>query len=234
MVGGGLACGLAATGAHAEPQSSIHAVLDPASVMQGDTVALTITGEDLPTGGVVVAPGSSIVVIKILSASATEIVAQIKVPSVAPPGLYNVIVYNQLGDEVFGQSLLTIGSGLMTPIFSDYDPKVIAEATSGFAVMLTGQSITPAAIRPPSMQWFLGSQRLTKLVFRFVKRCWPRNHCMLRWSITAGVIESPVSISETAGGLGDHLWVIVTQDRRHQSAADREQACPKTSSPSWL
>ena len=45
--------GLAATGAHAEPQSSIHAV-DPASVMQGDTVALTITGEDLPTGGVVV------------------------------------------------------------------------------------------------------------------------------------------------------------------------------------
>jgi hypothetical protein len=164
---GALAMCLAANCAYAAAQRSIRTV-DPASVMQGDTVALTITGENLPTGGVVVEffP-QQIAVIKILSASATEVVAQIKVPSMAPPGLYNMVVYNQLGDEVFGQGLLNVGSGLLTPIFNDYDPKVIAEASSGFALMLTGDSITPTVIDHLSMQWFLGQQRLTNLKTSF-------------------------------------------------------------------
>lgn len=142
--------------------------VDPPTVMQGDTIALTITGESLPTGGVVVEffP-QQIAVLKVLSATEREIVVQVKVPSLAPPGIYNVVVYNQLGDEAFGASLLTIGSGIVTPVFRDFDPKVIADATSGFALMLTGDSITPAVIGHLSMQWLLGDQRLPNLQSTF-------------------------------------------------------------------
>lgn len=151
----------------AAPQREVRAI-DPPSVMQGDTAALTITGENLPTGGVVVEffP-QQLAVLKVLSATEREIVVQVKVPSLAPPGVYNVVVYNQLGDEAFGSGLLSIGSGLITPVFSDFDPKVIAEASNGFAVMLTGESITPAVIDHLSMQWLLGEQRLTALKSSF-------------------------------------------------------------------
>jgi hypothetical protein len=153
--------------AAAAVQRAVRAI-DPPSVMQGDTAALTITGENLPTGGVVVEffP-QQLAVLKVLSATDREVVVQVKVPSLAPPGVYNVVVYNQLGDEAFGSGLLTIGSGLVTPVFRDFDPKVIAEASNGFAVMLTGDSITPAVIGHLSMQWLLGEQRLGALKSTF-------------------------------------------------------------------
>lgn len=164
LTAGAVACCILA---QAAPQRSVTAI-DPPSVMQGDTAALTITGEHLPTGGVVVEffP-QQLAVLKVLSATESEVVVQVKVPSLAPPGVYNVVVYNQLGDEAFGAGLLTIGSGLITPVFNDFDPKVIAEASNGFAVMLTGESITPAVIGHLSMQWLLGEQRLSALKSTF-------------------------------------------------------------------
>jgi len=138
--------------------------VDPANVMQGDTVLLTITGENLPTGTVVVEffP-QQIAVLKVLSANDHEIVVQVKVPSLAPPGGYNIVAYNHLGDEAFGQNLLTVGSGLITPVFHDFDPKVIAEATNGFALMLTGDAITPGVIDHLSMSWTIGDEPVRDL-----------------------------------------------------------------------
>lgn len=170
-VRGATACALAlavlAVLAGIAPARAVDRVIravDPANVMQGDTVLLTITGENLPTGTVVVEffP-QQIAVLKVLSANDHEIVVQVKVPSLAPPGGYNIVAYNHLGDEAFGQNLLTVGSGLITPVFHDFDPKVIAEATNGFALMLTGDAITPGVIDHLSMSWTIGDEPVRDL-----------------------------------------------------------------------
>ena len=82
--------------------------VDPANVVQGDTVLLTIKGENLPGGTVVVSffP-QQIAVLKVLSASPTEVSVQVKVPSLAPPGSYNIVIYNHLGDEAFAPGVRT-------------------------------------------------------------------------------------------------------------------------------
>jgi hypothetical protein len=119
--------------------------VEPASVQQGDTVLLTIKGEQLPSGNVRVEffPQQIAVLSTVLAADGKELTAQIKVPPLATPGAYNVMVSNQLGDEAFGQALLTIVGTVRTPVFKSYDPKVIARADNGFALILTGEQLAP-------------------------------------------------------------------------------------------
>ncbi len=133
--------------------------LDPSSVNQGDTLLVTIRGTDLPTGSVVVEffP-QQIAVLSLLSATDSEIMVQIKVPPLAPSGKYNVIIYNQLGDEVTGDGLFTVLSDLVTPVFRDYDPKVIAQASSAFALVLSGELVSRDAVNHLSMQWTQGNK----------------------------------------------------------------------------
>ena len=138
--------------------------IDPSSARQGQTVMLTISGENLPQGSVVLDffP-QRIQLLKILSASSDEIVAQVRIPSTAPAGSYNILVYNHLGEEAFGENLFTVDSDLVVPVISDYDPKVIAEADNGFALILTCDAITEPAVSHLSIEWSKGSLQLRRL-----------------------------------------------------------------------
>jgi hypothetical protein len=117
----------------ASAQGSIGQV-EPAEVSQGDTVLLTISGSDLPQGSLVVEffP-QQIAVLDILASSASEIVVQCKVPNLAQPGDYNILVYNQLGIEAFKEKALRVRSALLTPVFTAYSPKAFVEARRLYA-----------------------------------------------------------------------------------------------------
>ena len=121
--------------------------IDPPNAKQGQTVMLTISGNNLPQGGVSLDffP-QRIQLLKILSSSAEEIVAQVRIPQLAPAGSYNVLIYNHLGEEAFGEKMFSVDSDLVVPVIKDYDPKVIAEADNGFALLLTCDAISEAAV----------------------------------------------------------------------------------------
>jgi hypothetical protein len=129
--------------------------VDPKSVQQGDTVLLTIKGEQLPAGNIRLEffPQQIAVLSTELSSNGAELTAQVKVPPLATPGAYNVMISNQLGDEAFGQALLTIVGTVRTPVFKSYDPKVIAKADSGFALILTGEQLAPEVAPQLSAIW---------------------------------------------------------------------------------
>jgi hypothetical protein len=142
--------------------------VEPTSLLQGQTVMLTIRGSNLPVGSVVVEffP-QQIAVVGILASSADELTVQLKVPQMAPPGQYNIIVYNQLGDEAFGPALITVGSTVSAPIFRSYDPKVIAEASQAFAVVLGCEALAPDVVSHLHMQWSIDGTELTGLESTF-------------------------------------------------------------------
>ncbi|MCH7471951.1 IPT/TIG domain-containing protein, partial [bacterium] len=151
------------TGAAVAQAGTITAV-EPASIFKGDTVLLTITGEELPQGSVVVQffP-QQIAVLDILSSSQSELVVQVKVPRLAPSDSYNILIYNQLGDEAFGEGLLLVSSGVVTPTFRDWNPKVIAEAQNAFALLLSGEMIAENVANHLRMEWKLGAEELDGL-----------------------------------------------------------------------
>jgi hypothetical protein len=142
--------------------------VEPSSGTQGDTLMLTIKGMDLPVGSVIVDffP-QQIAVLGTLSATETEVLVQVKIPPLANPGLYNISIYNQLGEDVFATGLFTVVSSVLTPIFRSYDPKAIAQADDGFALILSGESISPGAAEHLSMQWLLGDQTVGGLETTF-------------------------------------------------------------------
>ena len=142
--------------------------VEPAATGQGETVLLTITGETLPQGTLVIEffP-QQIALLDILAASATEIQALVKVAHTAPPGSYNIMVYNQRGEEAFGESLLQVGASVITPVFKTYDPKTIADASSGFALLLTGEYITEASVSHLSIEWEQDGQPVSSLASSF-------------------------------------------------------------------
>jgi len=145
-------------------QDGVITAVDPPSLMQGDTVLLTITGQGLPTGSITVEfYPQQIALIDVLSSSETEILAQIKVFSLAPTGKYNILVYNHIGEDAFGEGLLEIYSDVLTPVFRDYSPKTIADAGGGFALLLTGEAITPAAMDHLDVEWQQNAKLLTNL-----------------------------------------------------------------------
>lgn len=129
--------------------------IEPSSVQQGDTVLLTIKGEQLPSGNIRLEffPQQIAVLSSEVSASGKELTAQVKVPQLATPGPYNVMISNQLGDEAFGQALLTVIGTVRTPVFKSYDPKVIAKADNGFALILTGEQLAPEVAPQLSITW---------------------------------------------------------------------------------
>jgi len=171
--------------------------IDPAVIQQGDTVLLTIKGENLPVGTVALEffP-QQIALLDILSASDAEVVAQVKVPSLVTPGPYNVLLYNHLGDEVFAEGLLTITSDVITPVFRDYDPKVIAEATEGFALLLTGESITADAAAHLVMRWFQGDRELTRLNSMFSSGGPGQMVCAITGDLPAGKLQGRIYLDE--------------------------------------
>lgn len=150
MLGVLLAC---AGGGVAFAAGSIDSVA-PAEISQGDTVLLTISGSELPQGSLVVEfYPQQIAVLDILAASDSEIVVQCKVPSLAQPGDYNLLIYNQLGIEVFKEAALRVRSELFTPVFTAYSPKAFVEAEEGFALMLTGELISEEALKLLNVGW---------------------------------------------------------------------------------
>jgi hypothetical protein len=171
--------------------------IDPAVIQQGDTVLLTIKGENLPVGTVALEffP-QQIALLDILSASDTEVVAQVKVPSLVTPGPYNVLLYNHLGDEVFAEGLLTISSDVITPVFRDYDPKVIAEATEGFALLLTGESITADAAAHLVMRWFQGDRERTRLNSMFSPGGPGQMVCAVTGDLPAGKLQGRIFLDD--------------------------------------
>jgi hypothetical protein len=138
--------------------------VDPPRARQGQTVLLTISGLDMPEGAIVLDffP-QRIQLVKVLSAASDEIIAQIRIPDGAPAGLYNILVYNHLGEEAFGEGMFTVDSDLIVPIISDYDPKVIGEADNGFALVFNGESITELAISHLNIEWSKGNRILGRL-----------------------------------------------------------------------
>ncbi|MEZ5339785.1 MAG: hypothetical protein R3F46_16175 [bacterium] len=138
--------------------------VDPPSAKQGQTVMLTVSGTDLPQGGVSLDffP-QRIQLVKVLSASADEIVAQIRIPQTAPAGDYNILVYNHLGEEAFAEKMFRIDSDLVVPVVTDYDPKVIAEADNGFALLLTCDGMSEAAAGHLNIEWSKGALELRRL-----------------------------------------------------------------------
>ncbi|MBN2083069.1 IPT/TIG domain-containing protein [bacterium] len=176
-------------------QQRVITSINPATIQQGDTVLLTITGENLPTGTVALEfYPQQIALLDILSASETEVIAQIKVPSLVTPGSYNVLLYNHLGDEVFAEGLLTIASDVITPVFRDYDPKVIAEATEGFALLLTGESITEEAVSHLSMEWKQQDREINRLTTIFSKGGYGQVLCAVTGDIPGGVIKGTIHL----------------------------------------
>lgn len=143
-------------------------LVEPATTGQGETVLLTITGESLPQGTLVLEffP-QQIALLDILAASETEIQALVKVAHTAPPGKYNVMVYNQRGEEAFGDGLLEVGASVITPVFKNYDPKTIADASSGFALLLTGEYITEASVSHLSVNWEQDGKKINSLSSSF-------------------------------------------------------------------
>lgn len=138
--------------------------IDPPRARQGQTVLLTINGLDMPQGAIVLDffP-QRIQLVKVLSATSDEIIAQIRIPDSAPAGLYNILVYNHLGEEAFGEGMFTVDSDLIVPVISDYDPKVIGEADNGFAIVFNGESITELAISHLNIEWSKGNRKLSRL-----------------------------------------------------------------------
>ena len=169
--------------------------VEPAVVQQGDTVLLTITGENIPTGTVVVEffP-QQIALLDVLSSDAGEVVAQIKVPSLAQPGKYNILIYNQLGEELFAEGLLEISSQVITPVFRDFQPKTIGEAAEGFALLLTGESITPEVIEHLSMQWSLNGTKLDKLTTVFSYGTHGQVLCAITGPIPGGLLQGRINL----------------------------------------
>lgn len=190
-------CLLILLGNAARAQDRVIKEIDPSVIQQGDTVLLTIRGENLPVGTVAVDffP-QQIAVLDILSASDTEVVAQIKVPSLVAPGAYNVVLYNHLGDEAFGEGLLTIASDIITPVFRDYDPKVIAQATKGFALLLTGESITEEAAAHLKMRWFQGDRELSGLNSMFSSGGPGQVVCAVTGDLPGGKLQGKVYLDD--------------------------------------
>jgi len=172
--------------------------VSPAQASQGDTVLLTIEGQNLPTGTVTVEffP-DQIALLDILSASASSIEAQIKIPSLAPPGAYNILIYNHLGDEAFGQGLFSVASDVLTPVFRDYDPKVIARATSGFALLLTGEGVTAQVVDHLSMQWQRRSGDTVDLETTFTAGGTGQILCAVTGDLPSGVLLGRIFLDGT-------------------------------------
>lgn len=171
--------------------------IEPATIRQGDTVLLTIMGENLPTGTVIVEffP-QQIALLDILASSAEEILAQVKVPALAPPGAYNVLIYNHLGDDVFGEALLSITSEVITPIFTDFEPKSIGEVSEGFALLLMGDAITPGAVDHLSMRWRKGDRYLDDLVTTFSKGGRGQILCAITGDIPSGILQGRIHLND--------------------------------------
>jgi len=168
----------------------------PNTVDQGDTILLTISGENLPQGSVVVEfYPQHIALLSVLSASATRIDAQIKVPSIAPAGLYNIVIYNQVGEEAFGEGLLTVASRVLTPVFHDYDPKVIAKASEGFALMLTGDAVTSEVVGQLQMQWTQNDAPVSGLETTFAYGGRGTVVCAVSGTLPGGVLTGRVLLN---------------------------------------
>lgn len=172
--------------------------VSPPSVMQGDTVLLTVVGKNLPTGTVVVEffP-QQIAVLNILSAKSNELILQVKIPNMAPPGKYNILIYNHLGEEAFGEGVLNVGGDLITPIFEEYDPKTISDASSGFAVMMTGTLITQEAVSQLEMVWYRGDEIVKGLTTQFAMAGASTVVCAITGELTGGVLRGRVLLNNS-------------------------------------
>ena len=158
---------------------------------------MTITGENLPQGSLVVEfYPQHIALLNVLSATAQRIEAQIKVPSLAPAGQYNIVVYNQLGEEVFAEALLTVTSKILTPVFRDYDPKSIAKASGGFALMLSGDVVTREAVDHLTMQWTINDVALPSLQTTFAYGGHGTIVCAVSGDLPGGVVTGRVLLDE--------------------------------------
>lgn len=171
--------------------------VEPAVLSQGETVLLTITGENLPTGTVVVEffP-QHIALLDVLAANDSEVLAQVKVPNLAPPGSYNVLVYNHLGEEAFAEGLLSISGTVITPVFRDYSPKEIGEASQGFALLLTGDAISDGAIPFLSMRWNHAGQEFPRLETTFSKGAPGQIVCAVTGDVPVGVLQGRIYLND--------------------------------------
>ena len=171
--------------------------VEPKSIRQGDTVMLSIRGDNLPGGSPVVEfYPQQIAVLSLLSTSATEIIAQIKVPNLAAPGLYNVLVYNQAGEEAFAKAMLTVESNVLTPVFRDYDPKVIAQADAGFAIMMHCDAVSTESIAHLSMLWETGGERVSGLRSSFTSLDTSTVVCAVTGKPPGGVLRGTVKLDD--------------------------------------
>lgn len=172
--------------------------LEPAQVMQGSTVMLTLKGKGLPQGSLAVEfYPQQIAVLSILSSDSSEIVIQAKVSSLAPPGQYNLVVYNQLGDEATATGLLTVGSTVSTPVFSSYEPHKADSSAPALAIALNGEMITPEAVAQLRIEWSLGGNRVEGLEtgFAYVN---PRTSvCTVTGKLPPGNLRGRLLLNQT-------------------------------------
>jgi hypothetical protein len=167
--------------------------VDPPSAGQGETVLLTITGEALPQGTLVIEfYPQQIALLDILAASDKEIQALVKIARTAPPGKYNVMVYNQRDEEAFGNELLTVAASVVTPVFKNYDPKTIADAATGFALLLTGEYIAAPSIEHLTMEWQQNGEKVSGLATTFALSGGRAVACVVEGQPPPGVLRGRV------------------------------------------
>lgn len=134
--------------------------IEPSHIRQGETVLITLQGKGLPQGSLAVEfYPQQIAVLSILSASAEEVVIQAKVSSLAPPGKYNLVVYNQLGDEATATALLSVASTVTAPVFAAYEPRKLESGAKAAALVLSGTMVTPDAVSQLRVEWQSGGSK---------------------------------------------------------------------------
>jgi hypothetical protein len=171
--------------------------IEPAEILQGDTVLLTLRGKDLPQGSLVVEfYPQQIAVLSVLSSSGSEVVLQAKVSSLAPPGKYNLVLYNQLGEEAEAKELLTVGSTVTTPVFSTYDPRTFQSSSATIAIALSGAMITPDAVAQLRMDWTVGDQSCNGLESTFAYINSKTAVCTVAGRLPAGHMRGRVYLNQ--------------------------------------
>ena len=131
------------------------ATVDPDTVVQGETVAVSLEGRNLLPGARVVVGGGVRTIRSFVIDGRVE--ATLDIPEDAAPGPRDVILTNADGGATTAQGGLLVRSAIEPPEVAGVDPNVVVRGQADQDLVLTGQGFQPGALlRIPGPGGFVG------------------------------------------------------------------------------
>jgi hypothetical protein len=138
--------------AYASPEQVLM-TCEPSVVQAGEIVLLSVTG-DIPSGqlSVELFP-QRISILSVYPVDRRTLALQLSVPLDAPAGKYNILVYNEHGEEALGKELFEVMRRVRVPKFTSASPTEVDAALSEVQLTLRCDILDHDAIKHLSVEW---------------------------------------------------------------------------------